>query len=462
MQTPVEALRSQISEKKLAELDITEPQSELSLYYLSPGDYNFPYQNSKSDIWGYFDDFLYRDIFAAEEYVRRSMHAKFTQDYITNQIIQNPHFNRKNHIIFMALAGQTADSRKAEEEKIALLQQENLAYHYLGLEEDPLRIIHNFQDTPKYIQDWLNDIGPAEGHVVQSIISSPQEFFNIAERYPEGKQTEILNLMIKNLGASVVGLLKCSKAMLSSRDRAFLAGTLQDANNLGVLEQVLGERESPISQSIIKNKVLNAIKDFDTLVNVACHLQLYKDAIFQLVSQDAVMASIHDLDGLIKTTDYLGLSVLQTAYLIHRLALGKNSFSQEDKQTFVSAIAKLEKLACPEKLEQLEPVNEEKAPEQPEQILADKSVADSTKKPKIDKLLEAASAKNLIDPESTFIRFNEDITLDFYIASLKRDIPALLDLAFTKNPKLFTTLFCAELRTCCADQELFFNASRVL
>ena len=52
------------------------------------------------------------------------------------------------------------------------------------------------------------------------------------------------------------------------------------------------------------------------------------------------------------------------------------------------------------------------------------------------------------DLQNGYFCLNEDIFIDYYYFSSLKDVDQLLNLAFNKNPKLFTELFCAEMEMC--------------
>ncbi len=140
--------------------------------------------------------------------------------------------------------------------------QKNKAFHYLGLEEDPDRIIFNPENISQYIADWLSGISEAEGYVKRVCQENNIRFFELLNELPETEASQLFGLILEGaedpsllwMGAShhFVGLI------WSADDASSIAKLSERANGLGLTDIL---KEDVIVNRILETGALIYLED---------------------------------------------------------------------------------------------------------------------------------------------------------------------------------------------------------
>lgn len=268
--------------------------------------------------------------------------------------------------------------------------KEKINYHYIGLEEDNDRIEYKKEDINNFVTDWLLGVNNAEEYIRQFLNDDFYKFLSILNTIQDPTDTEkLLDFIIDNMSEEreledvrVAASLKQQQRILKTVDKKQLEIILNECTSLGVLADVC------------KNVAVNDIlKDFLFLKN-----------------------------GIIEITD----STLIVA--LHQ------QFKFDTSQLF-NAYLKWEHVHNRATLKQaLLELNAYEA----------SSIASVTEPTKTSTARFLEDAKEILPPRVD-MKLNADIELEYYAASVNKNHEALLDLAFLKNPTLFTTLLLKEL-----------------
>lgn len=131
------------------------------------------------------------------------------------------------------------------------------AYHYMGLEDDPERVVYNVNNAEIYVKDWLAGIDVAHEFVVKAIREKPYIMLKIFHGVQEvDAANKLLELISKyrtvddvqfiadlQLRRSIVQL---KSDILSSTDPTDLASALVQAQSLGILASTLGNKDNSV------------------------------------------------------------------------------------------------------------------------------------------------------------------------------------------------------------------------
>ncbi len=163
-----------------------------------------------------------------------------------------------------------AEKLKRDKEKQAFIAgyQKDRAFHYLGLEEDPNRIVFNPEDARQYVTDWLSGIPAAEGYVRRVCQENNIQFFDLLNALPEAEASQLFALILEGAedpSVLLTGALHHFVGLIwSADDSSAIAKLLERANGLG-LADILEE-----------NVVVNRIFETGALVYLEDPLLLCK------------------------------------------------------------------------------------------------------------------------------------------------------------------------------------------
>lgn len=132
------------------------------------------YRYNKNNLDDYLQDYLDRNISSAEEYC--------IQGLVDKQLIDFPekHFNfnrlsSDNQAKLKALF-LVAKNRSQPPENL-----DELSFHYLEMDDDPKKIVYHQEDLFKYLQDWLRGVHFAEKHIKRASRENLDFFMDVVE-----------------------------------------------------------------------------------------------------------------------------------------------------------------------------------------------------------------------------------------------------------------------------------------
>ncbi len=391
----IENLRLVLMEKKQNKEDYSEPQSQLSMYYLlSKEEGGMTYTPHPDCITYYVIDFLYHDIYAAESFVReglkdilmnkedpsfrsvdfdpenQALYKRIKYCANSRERVMQASINQTNYQTYMTIWQECNEMRLT----VSIKEQQERALHYLGLEEDPERVIYNREQAATYVHDWLAGIAPAEDYVIKVIKEDPSRVIALLEQLDDSKQfDQLLELVLKHQeelkDVQFMVAFKFKKAMRTIHDASERAAILAEAYDLGVLNEVMGAPGSYLYQLILNQPILASINNPDLVVTIALHLgEAHKKEAIGILFHHALTLSAEQLEA------------------------GKLGFYL---MVFYTLKTHWDQPHIPSTLDQLS--------------------------------------------------IQQDIAIDYSIASLLRNLNDMLDLAWKRNSTLFCELFCREL-----------------
>lgn len=285
-------------------------------------------------------------------------------------------------------------------------------YHYIGLPEDPHKIVYNINDASIYVKDWLSGMDNARHFVIKAIQENYDAVLAIVSSVTDfRKACKLLELVLSNTD-DIVDIRNAAssvftKRLLQSQDPKEIAKILEEALNMGVLPNVLGDRslDNKVFSHLITFNALPYIQKLGVLEQSYSHLEEHRPIIAKQIFQAI-------LDG--------GYNKRNSKILLEALRFFRDH-------------SKLSPLAA----EKIVSISAEKENEEKE--LAVKSSLyfqlKDTKEPSLLDFLKAEAEKS-----EHIKRPAVDITLDFYLAFSCKNVSDLLDAAFN-NTKSFVALF---------------------
>lgn len=172
----IESLRAEFDAAAKAGSNTTSYVEAIALRYILE-EYNYSY--NKMNLNAYIRDYIDRNVSAAEEYCIRGL-ADSNLIESPDRYFNYPSLNGEKQAKLRALFA-AAKSRVQPPEDL-----DALSMHYLEMEDDPQRIVYNEVHLFKYLQDWLRGVHFAEKHIKRASRENLDFFLDVVERGSKG------------------------------------------------------------------------------------------------------------------------------------------------------------------------------------------------------------------------------------------------------------------------------------
>lgn len=391
-------VRDSLDAKKKKREAYIEEQTILATYYanaLTGGDFSY----CSDQLAEYLKDYFLRGVSIAEEVIK--------------QAVLKEYLNTSKHYGSLATLCTTAADQKAYIELGSLLKQFHQtieAQETLNKHNGKIAIAEKYQfteneykvtDAAQYVRDWLDGFNAAEGYIIRVCKESPETLEKVFDELKDDAESQkLIDLMVKT-----------QNEFTPEDETSHILLTLS---------------------FVYKQKLLNS----NSHQNTAAVL----DEAFDIGILDRVLGK-KDWYTTFKSRT-LGTNPLRYIKNSEVIAKVCMQTTGENRDYFIRLIFDYTLVV------ELAP---RKAIFEGALKLLKKYLGNGAPKG------EQASSKSILN-KRVIIVANEDIRIDYYLASMNNDIEALVDLAWKRNPKMFKELFLCELGV--VDEQLMEGATR--
>ena len=391
---PIEQLRFSLCVKKNDGKDFTAEQEELSAHYEFLPEYGgFTYETKNAG--RYYEDFLYLGIRSANRFVHHAIEEKELGLIGAVPLYRTIIFPDKFFSEGCKIYNVAYDSENYKIFSRMMLEyltktgsfdkKAEREYHYIGDPDDLDRIEYSRSDANNYVQDWLDGITAAENYVRRVIVEDFSRISTILEKLDNSAQYEKILDLICQYRVDIEDV----QFIWLLKFKSQILKNQENREHAVILEEAFNVGVlSELIEHISKNPILSSKFDANVLCDIR-HPDVLNQVAIHFSHQDKVKVAVILFEW------------------ANCCAVNSSKESNVGFQHCVNALKAL--------------------------------------KAHWDELSPQEENNPRNSNVEGYVILNQDITMDYYISSLLKNVDQLLDLAYNKNPRLFAELFCAEI-----------------
>lgn len=366
--------------------------SQLYLFDEKQGGLPYKIKNVRN----YLQDYLLFNVAAAEDFIKRSI--KENPEKTIEEVKRINEEELPNAVKAMKSSGLSIESITAQVENLKVFFSNELieksytvpkeieakALRYLGVAEDP--ILYNINNIEQSIHDWLTGVEPAEEFIILAMQENFREVINTVNKIETEKDSSrLLALLVKH------------QNRLNPEDEKLLL-------TVKYRKEILKDSLTPFKTAEAIASILEDADNLGLLYELISPNSSNVNSRIRILNHD-VLLHIKNEKVFLKVCQYFKVP----AVLLYHYGLMPNL--QNKLYLFVEALKTM------------------KLPRENGEMSLDNRMEQPVNQPS----------------QSGVVKLEEDIRIDYYIASLSKDKEMLLELAYEKNPKMFTDLFTFEM-----------------